>query len=351
MGAAEELIEEIELNHLVPLNSLNPDSLNELISQSTIKRLPPGRHLFDQGDTDNVTVYLLSGQLALVTDGETAITIKAGTNDALNPIANQQPRTATALARTCVTTLNIDTHLLNKFFSCDDDVPDKDPIDNDNTSREERIKQMMEIPLLSGLPSPYKKVLIHRFEEIQAHEGEVIIQRGNESNYYYLITQGRCSVTEIADHPDLTTKHTELVAGCGFGEEALITSSPYKYTVTMLEKGRLLALSRGEFMTLLVRPLIKHLSYQQVVKMDQERISLLDLRTRGAFYKSHLKGSINFPFSVLKDAVSILDRDREYIVCGDSHQRSIVAAFFLLKQGLDAKILNQGIRKILTSLS
>jgi len=350
MGAAQELIEEIELSHLVPLNSLKPESLNELISRSTIKRLPPGRHIFDQGDTDNMTVYLLSGQLALVADGEAAVMIKAGSNDALNPIANQQPRASTALARTCVTTLNIDTHLLNKFFSGGDD-PDGDPVEKVTTSKHEQIKHALEVPLFSRLPQPHKQVLMNRFEEIRLNEGNVIIRQGSESKYYYLITEGRCGITEKVEQFGMTPEYTELTAGCGFGEEALITNSPYKYTVTMLEDGRLLALSRGEFMTLLVRPLIKQLSYQQVTSMDPNRIGLIDLRTPGAFHKSHLPGSINLPLSVLKDAAPILDRDREYIVCSDSHQRNIVAAFLLLKQGLDAKILDQGIRKTLISLS
>ena len=119
----------------------------------------------------------------------------------------------------------------------------------------------------------------------------------------------------------------------------------------MVEDGRLLALSRGEFMTLLVRPLIKQLPYQQVKNLDHNTVTLLDLRTPIAFRKSHLRGSVNLPFSVLKDVISILDKNRQYIICSDNHQRSIVAAFLLLKQGLDTKILHEGIRKTLVSLS
>jgi len=350
MGAAEELVEEIELNNLVPLNSLNPDSLDKLISQSTIKRLPPGRHLFNQGDSDNMTVYLLSGQLALIADGIPAVTIKAGTIDALNPISNQQPRSTTALARTCVTTLTIDTRLINKFFSSDDN-PDNATDDNKAASKEERIKQALEIPLISRLPSPHKQVLMHRIEEIKASKGDVIVQKGSDSKYYYLITEGRCAVSEKANQPTIPAEYPELTAGCGFGEESLISNSPHKFTVTMLENGRLLALSRGEFMTLLVRPLINQLPYKQVRNLDHDSVSVLDLRTPMAFRKSHLKDSVNFPFSVLKDAASILDKNREYIICSDSHQRNVIAAFLLLKHGLEVKILNQGIRKILTSLS
>jgi len=350
MGAAEELVEEIELNNLVPLNSLNPESLDELVAQSTIKRLPPGRHLFNQGDTDNMTVYLLSGQLALITEGVPAITIKAGTSDALNPIANQQPRSSTALARTCVTTLTIENRLLNKFFPCDDD-PEKASDDIDTALKEDRIKQALEIPLFSHLPLPHKQVLIHRFEEIKAHEGDVIVQKGTDGKYFYLITEGRCCITETLEHNGTPADQPELTVGSGFGEAALITNSPYKYTVTMLEDGRLLALSRGEFMTLLVRPLIKQIPYQQVLNIDNDSVSLLDLRTPMAFRKSHLKGSVNFPFSVFKDTISILDKNREYIICSDSHQRSIITAFLLLKQGLNVKILDQGIRKSLASLS
>jgi len=349
MGAAEELVEEIELTNLVPLNSLSPESRNELISRSTIKRLPPGRHLFNQGDTDNMAVYLLAGQLALVTEGNPVITIKAGTEAASNPIADEQPRTATALARTCVTTLNIDKRLLNKLFSHND--PDIDNSDIDTESREQRIQLALEIPILSRLPAPHKQVLIRRFEEIHVYAGNVIIRQGTENKYFYLITEGRCSVTKSTRQSGPSIEFPELIKGCGFGEEALITNSIPKHTVTMLEDGRLLALSRGEFMALIVRPLVKQISYQQIIDSGQDAVTIIDMRTPIAFSKSHLNGSINLPFSLLKDTAAILDKTRTYVVCGDSLQRNTIAAFFMLKQGLDVKILNQGIRKTLLALA
>jgi CRP-like cAMP-binding protein len=348
MGAAEELVEEIELNNLVPLNSLNPKSLDKLISLSTIKRLPPGRHLFNQGDTDNTTIYLLSGQLALVADGEPAITIKAGTSDALNPISNQQPRPATALARTSVTTLAIDTDLLNKYFSHDDDPADNSNI---NVSKELHLQRAFETPLLAQLPMAHKQVLMQRFEQISVRKGNVIIQKGSKCDYYYLIAEGRCLISQASKQSFSETKGIVLAAGQSVGEEALIAHAPYKYTVTMLEDGTLLALSRGEFMTLLVRPVIIQLPYPKVINRDLNTTTLLDIRTPKAFYRSHLKDSINLPLTVLKDAIPILNKSREYVICSDNHQRNIIAAFLLLKHGLDAKILNQGIRKTLVGSS
>ena len=349
MGAAEELVEELELTNLVPLNTLSPASRSDLISRSTFKRLPPGRHLFNEGDSDNMAVYLLSGQLALVTEGNTVITIKAGTEAASNPIADQQPRTATALARTCVTTLNIDKRLLNKLFSNND--PDTTSSDSDAESRELRIRETLETPLLSRLPAPHKQVLIRRFEEIRVSAGDCIVQQGTESRYYYLIYEGRCSVTKTARGSAATIELPELEKGSGFGEEALITNTSPDFTVTMLEDGRLLALSRGEFMALIVRTLVKQISCQQIMNLDQDTATILDLRTPTAFRKSHLHGSLNLPFLLLKDNITILDKTRTYVVCGDNIQRNTVAAFLMLKQGLDVKILNQGIRKTLLALT
>lgn len=349
MGAARELIEETGLSNWVSLNSLDSESFNKLVSLSTINRLPPGRHLFDIGDIDNTTIYLLSGQLALISDGKPAITIKAGTGHALNPIAHQQPRTATALARTCVTILTIETALLNKYF-CQNTLV-KITCDNDRDLRKERINQAMEISLISQLPLPYKHVLSQRFEEIQVNMGDVIIQEGNDSKYYYLLSQGRCCITTKTGHPGITPEYTEFAAGYGFDEESLITSSLHRYSVTMLEDGKLLVLSRGEFITLIVRPLINALSYQQLKKLGQDITTLIDLRTPIVFRKSHLTGSINLPFSLFKNMIPILDKNREYIICGDRPDRNIVAAFLLLKNGFKTRILNQGVRKILGSLA
>lgn len=350
MGAAEELVEEIEFSNLIPLNSLNPESRNELISRSIIKRLPPGKHIFNQGDTDNTTVYLLAGQLALVTEGNPVITIKAGTVAASNPIADQQPRDATALARTCVTTLHIDKKLLNKLFSKEEES-DNGANDNDTESRDHRLQEALAIPLMSHMPAPHKHVLMRRFEEIQVNAGNVIIQQGVENKYYYLITKGRCRVTKTAGKSGKSIEFQELTKGCGFGEESLITNSMPRRTVTMLEDGNLLVLSRGEFMTLLVKPLVKEISYRKISRPGQDAFTILDMRTPIAFRKSHIKGSLNLPFSILKDVVPALDKSRTYIVCSDNHQRNTLAAFLMLKQGLDVKILNQGIRKTLLALA
>jgi len=339
MSAAAERIEEIELDNLVPLNSLNPESREELISRSTIKRLPPGRHLFDEGDTDNLTVFLLSGQLALITDGELVMTLKAGTNDALNPIADQQPRVTTALARTSITTLSIDTDLLHKYVS--GNIRKQPPIETGPIATQEFIQQALDLPLLSRLPQPYKQVLRHRFELLEASTDDVLVEAGDDSKYYYLVAQGRCRVIKNNHQNKGSEEYTEINVGEGFGEELLINNEPYIYKVIMVEDGKLLALSRGEFMTLIVRPLITLLSYDEVKSLDQGKTVLLDLRTPVAFHKSHMDGSINLPFSVLREAVTILDKNRDYVICGDSRQRNITAAFLMLMQNLTAKIINQ----------
>ena len=344
MSAAAERIEEIELDNLVPLNSLNPESREELISRSTIQRLPPGRHLFDEGDTDNMTVFLLSGQLALITDGDLVMTLKAGTIDALNPIADQQPRITTALARTCITTLSIDTDLLHKYVS--GDIRKQQPIETGSVAIQELIQQALELPLLSRLPQPYKQVLRHRFELLEVKTGNVLAEAGDETKYYYLVAQGRCRIIKDQHQNKESGEYLEINVGEGFGEESLINNEPYNYKVIMVEDGKLLALSRGEFMTLIVRPLITLLSYDEVKSLDQDRMVLLDLRTPAAFQKSHMEGCVNLPFGILREVVTILDKNRDYVICGDSRQRNITAAFLMLMQNLAVKIMNQSIRKL-----
>ncbi|HED40357.1 MAG TPA: rhodanese-like domain-containing protein [Chromatiales bacterium] len=121
---------------------------------------------------------------------------------------------------------------------------------------------------------------------------------------------------------------------------------PHSSTVSMLEDGALVRIPKYEFMTLLVTPYIKRVSYEQMLMMQDEGAVLLDVRIHSAFEKMSLRGSINLPLATLWKAASILDKSKEYIVCCDVGKRSTIAAFLMAQQGLNARILEGGLRNL-----
>ena len=73
-------------------------------------------------------------------------------------------------------------------------------------------------------------------------DGEVIIRQGEEGDRFYAIADGEVAVT--VDGHQLTS----LRRGQGFGEVALLRSSPRNATVTAIGPVKLVALGGGSFL-------------------------------------------------------------------------------------------------------
>ena len=64
---------------------------------------------------------------------------------------------------------------------------------------------------------------MRRMVEVIAKAGDVIINEGDPSEYYYIIIEGRCRVSRmVGGRAGQKIFIAELTAGSGFGEGALI---------------------------------------------------------------------------------------------------------------------------------
>jgi len=340
----------MDLSAFEPFNAFTADMIRSVLKKASVDRLPPGRRIFNQGDMDGKSVFLLSGQIALIAEGHPAITIKAGSNEALQAVADSKPREVTALARSSVTLLSVSAELLHEMkqttpmVSVQKTTPEDDC--KESRSRSARIEWVLNSPLFFRLPSPHVQVLTRRLEEISVKAGETVVSEGDDGEYYYVITMGSCMVTRTVKDTDKKSRLAELGVGRGFGEGALIGDVPHSSTVTMQEDGALVRIPKSEFMTLLVTPYIKRVSYEQMLMMQDEGAVLLDVRIHSAFEKMSLRGSINLPLATLWKAASILDKSKEYVVCCDVGKRSTIAAFLMAQQGLNARILEGGLQNL-----
>jgi len=340
----------IDLSAFEPFNAFSAEMLDKVLSESSVTRLPPGRRIFDQGDMDGKSVFLLSGQVALIAEGHPAITIKAGANEALQAVADSKPREVTALARSSVTLLSVATELLHDMNETTPMVLVKKQSPTDDSkacrSRSARIEWVLNSPLFFRLPSPHVQVLMRRLEEISVKVGEAVVNEGDVGEFYYVITMGSCIVTRTVKDTYKKSRLAELGVGHGFGEDALIGDVPHSSSVAMLEDGALVRIPKSEFMALLVTPYIKRVSYEQMLMMQDEGAVLLDVRIHAAFEKMSLRGSINLPLATLWKAASILDKSKGYVVCCDIGKRSTIAAFLMAQQGLNARILDGGLQNL-----
>jgi len=265
-------------------------------------------------------------------------------------VADSKPREVTALARSSVTLMSVPSDLLNEMHKRTPElaVEKSEPVSEGEQSRARaaRIERVLNSPLFFRLPSPHVQVLTRRLEEISVKAGEVVVREGDVGDYYYVITHGSCVVTRQIEGTDKKSRLAELGLGRGFGEGALIGDTRHNSSVTMLEEGTLVRIPKSEFMTLLVKPYIKCISYEQMLMMQDEGAVLLDVRIHSAFEKMSLRGSINLPLATLWKAASILDKSKEYVVCCDIGKRSTIAAFLMAQQGLNARILEGGLSSL-----
>jgi rhodanese-related sulfurtransferase len=62
-----------------------------------------------------------------------------------------------------------------------------------------------------------------------------------------------------------------------------------------------------------------------------------------------LPGAVNVPLSEIRNAIGLLDREREYVVYCQSGRRSSAAAFLLSQRGYRASWLEDGLAASRTS--
>ncbi|MEE8428931.1 MAG: hypothetical protein V3S33_05465 [Gammaproteobacteria bacterium] len=87
MGAVKKALENNVLRRLVPLSSLSPAGLDEVVQKAVIEEIPAGQDVFRVGDNDNQLIYLLQGKLDLMVENEVLSTVAAGSDVARCPIA------------------------------------------------------------------------------------------------------------------------------------------------------------------------------------------------------------------------------------------------------------------------
>lgn len=344
MGATIPAIDDTRLSHFSPLDRLPSPLLEELLAHSTIERLPPGRRLFNRDDADSRALYLLSGQLALISGDNTAVMLKADSREAYMPIDHHNPHQFTALARTSVTVLSIDADILAGLL---DRSVSPGPLTSPAGGGDEDadIGPLFSSPMFARVPKPYLQALRRQMKESTFPAGEQLVRAGELARHYYIIKTGSFSVSRRPGHHCQRDLPGKLGPGDGIGEDALITSGRYDATATATETSRVLRIAKREFMTLVVRPSIRWISCHDMSRMQPAGVALVDVRSLRAYNRRHLPGSINLPLKMLRQTAPLFDRGLCYIVCSDKAKSATIAAFLLARLGMDVKILKEGLGK------
>lgn len=327
-----------------PLAKLSPHDGQELLRTAITATLSAGTPIFQRGENDRRSYFLLAGEVELSgEDGMTVVT--AGSEAARQPLDDTFPRRRSAVARTDVTLLSFDADMLEMFLSWTS--PEAYHVEEmESTKPNSWMSKLLRSRGLRQFPAARIHTLLDRLHEVQVRAGEIVVAQDGHDDDYYIIKKGHCVVTRRPDPKAREIKLAELGEGDAFGEEALLAGTPRGATVTMTEDGALMKLSRSDFAELMASQLLRSLAWPAARALMAKGAVLLDVRMPDEFGERRLPGSINIPLSLLRLRQRQLDMNRRYIICSNDGNRAAVAAFLLNQRGFDAYLLDGGINAL-----
>ena len=336
------------LQQLEPIRALSAMRLHELSGLCTSEHVARGLNPFRLRGMHGQSVYLLSGELKLAfADGSFNVLV-GGSEATLWPLAKYLPAMCDAKAITDIELIRIDDEVLDIAMTWDQLCAGVDMPASGSETTDWRLMsgifrlQTLTNGALSRLPSARIDELFLRFERIKTTAGEVILRQGDAGDFYYIIENGRCKVTRKVGGVDMPL--AELKAGDAFGEEALVVEATRNATVSMKTDGVLLRLNKTDFIELLREPLLRRLSWRDAERHVAAGAQWLDVRYPSEYRNYRLPGAVNVPLSEIRNAIGVIDRDREYIVYCQSGRRASAAAFLLSQRGYRASYLEGGLK-------
>lgn len=336
-----------QLKSLSPLNGLKKDNLRAILDKIEPLEAKRGQTLFKEGDTDKRTVYVLSGKIALTESGKVVQTIAGGTDEALNPIAPMLPRHQTAVAAGDVKYISIDSELLDVTLTWDQtgiyevgDFSTQQVNESGNW-----MAAFLHIKAFQRIPPANIQSIFMRLQQVNYKAGDVVIQQGNEGDYFYVISDGRCMVTRETPLSDAGIDLAELTVGDTFGDEALLSEAKCNATVRMQTDGSLMRLGKDDFQALLKEPMLEWVDQDEADRLVAGGGQWLDVRLPSEFKVFHKDGALNIPLYVLRHKLNMLDPGKQYVVCCDTGRRSSAAAFVLRQKDFQVVVLTGGLNQ------
>ena len=91
-------------------------------------------------------------------------------------------------------------------------------------------------------------------EQVEVASGDDLVRQGDPGDYYYMLTKGRAVVRRDAGDGKGPLRACDTGPGDAFGEGSPAVGQPRNSTVTMLQDGEVLRLSKQDFLDLIHNP-------------------------------------------------------------------------------------------------
>ncbi len=340
-----------------PLSVLSEARLKEFADLCYLEHVGAGVDPFRVKASSEQLSFLVEGELRIGVEGGGTKTIRAGTPEARVALVRDPPITE-ARTLTEVQLIRIDRDLLDIMLTWDQlaafdatrtgrfkilsSALPSDPVpSNWNVMSGVFSVRNLHTGAFANLPPAHIGELLNRFNRVEAKLGQVVIREGEEGDFYYVIESGRAQVTRTVG--GVTVTLADLKSGDAFGEEALVSEAKRNATVTMKLDGVLLRLAKLDFIALLKEPLLNKVSPAKAREKAAAGAQWMDVRYPSEYQYDHMTGAINVPLAEIRNAFSVLDKGREYLIYCQSGRRSAAAAFLLAHRGFKVYLLDGGL--------
>ncbi|ALP51995.1 hypothetical protein Tel_01920 [Candidatus Tenderia electrophaga] len=349
MKQAAQMISSTEVRKFAPLGKLSDADAQELLRTSISIQLSPGTPVFNQDDMDKQVFYLLKGKVELRGANHKTI-IEGGSQEAYQPIGRHLPGQVSARALEESVLISFDADMLDLFLNWTN--PNAYVVNEMDTGQDHAwMNRLLQSRGLLRFSESQINTLLERMNEVHVRAGQRVVTQDADDDFYYVIKEGRATVSRTPDAGARPIKLAELGAGDAFGEESLLTTSARAATVTMQQDGTLMRLSKQDFAELLAEPLLSAINWDEAQAMAATGGLFIDIRLQDEFKAMSIPGSVNIPMPVLRLKLKGLKHNRKYIVYCDDGSRSSVAAFLLNQHGFDAFILDGGLASAIPHLA
>ncbi len=335
------------LADLVPIKALSPDHCQELAEKSEVAELAKGKFLYHKGDESKQIVYVLQGEIELISDGGARKKIVGGLKTSKLPLEQGSVCQFSAIANSDVQYLKVDSNLLDIMLTWEQsggyEVQELDEAGGDDW-----MARILQAKVFHHIPPANIQSIFMRMQAKHFRAGESVIEQGEEGGHFYIVREGSCDVVRKTRKNPEGVMLARLNAGDNFGEEALISGGKRNASVVMVTDGVLMSLSKADFLELMNEPVMQWVSFSDGKRMAIEGAVWLDVRLPQEYQARHLSGSANIPLPILRSRLDKLDRERKYLICCDTGRRSSTATYIMTQNGFDAYVLQHGLQAVTT---
>lgn len=341
-------IDPAEFSTLVPIKALSPEHARELIEKSEVCTYAKGQILFKENDPVDRIIYVLRGEVALISDGQIVKKVMGGSKLGKLPLAQGKVCQNAAQAATDLLCIKVNPETLDNMLTWD--KPGSYEVQEIDSAEEEGggdwMAKLLQAKVFTKIPPSNIQMVFMRMETHHFKAGDTIIHQGDEGDQFYIIREGKCEVSrKTRKNPEGIVLAT-LGPGDNFGEESLISGGKRNASISMVTDGVLMTLSKGDFLELLNDPVLVWVSYSDAQASAGKGAIWIDVRLPPEYQAKHIKKSVNIPLPLLRTKISKLDPKRNYLVYCDTGRRGAIAAYLLSQQGLEVSILQDSLDSV-----